>query len=189
MTGRPHRGCAVSDVVRSGRRRLERTHETQGTGRPTSAQPRTGTGGAAPVRQARATVAPPGLKLSEELVGRVAILALHGEFDLFTTPGVDRAIDTILLRGPRRLVVDLSHVCFLDSAGLEVLVAGHRRAGPRTDLRIVATTRATWRPLQIGRLHETLVIHTSCAAAIAAPARGSRAEPAKSSFGPPADDV
>ncbi len=111
----------------------------------------------------------PGLKLSEELIGRTAVLALAGEFDLDTAPEVDRAIDVVLRRCPRRLVVDLSQVCFLNSAGLEVLLACHRRAAPRTELRIVATTRSTWRPLLIARLHETLVIHTSRAAAVAAP--------------------
>ncbi|WP_370964300.1 STAS domain-containing protein [Amycolatopsis sp. cg9] len=112
----------------------------------------------------------PGLKLSEELIGRTAVLALDGDFDLYTAPAVDRALDLILRRFPRRLVVDLSQVCFLNSAGIEVLRAGHRRAAPRTDLRIVATTRPTWRPLQIARLHETVIIHTSRAAAVAAPA-------------------
>lgn len=112
---------------------------------------------------------PPGLKLSEELVGRTAILVLEGEFDLYTAPRVARALEVLLSRRPRRLVVDLSRVGFLNSAGLEVLASCHRRAGPRTDLRIVATTRATWRPLQIARLHETLVIHASRAAAVAAP--------------------
>ncbi len=117
---------------------------------------------------------PAGLKLSEELIGHTTILALAGEFDLYTAPEVDRALDVILSRAPRRLVVDLSKVCFLNSAGLEVLLACHRRAGPRTDLRIVATTRSTWRPLQITRLHEILVIHTSRAAAVAAPVSGDR---------------
>ncbi|WP_086838027.1 STAS domain-containing protein [Amycolatopsis kentuckyensis] len=111
----------------------------------------------------------PGLRLSEELVGRTAVLALEGEFDLFTAPEVGRVLDRILRRCPRRLVVDLSQVSFLNSAGLEVLIACHRQAAPRTDLRIVATTRATWRPIQIARLHETLVVHASRAAAVAAP--------------------
>lgn len=119
------------------------------------------------------TASPPaGLKLSEELIGRTAILALDGEFDLYTAPEVDRALDLIVRRAPRRLVVDLSRVGFLNSAGLQVLLACHRRAYPRTDLRLVATTRSTWRPLQIARLHETLVIHTSRAAALAAPFPG-----------------
>lgn len=121
----------------------------------------------------RGTPSPPsGLKMSEELIGRTAILALAGEFDLYTAPEVGRVLDQILRRAPRRLVVDLSQVCFLNSAGLEVLLACHRRAGAQTDLRIVATTRSTWRPLQIARLHEILVIHCSRAAAVAAPVSG-----------------
>ncbi|MEU8633047.1 STAS domain-containing protein [Amycolatopsis sp. NPDC048633] len=111
---------------------------------------------------------PSGLKLSEELIGRTAILALEGEFDLYTAPEVDRAVDLTLRRFPRRLVVDLSQVGFLNSAGLEVLAACHRQ----TDLRVVATTRSTWRPLRIAGLHEVLAIHTSRAAAIAAPEPG-----------------
>lgn len=150
-----------------------------------------------PFARRGAPSAPPGLKLSEEVVGRTAILALDGEVDLHTAPEVDQALVLILHRGPRRLVVDLSQVSFLNSAGLDVLVRCHRRAGARTDLRIVATTRATWRPLQIVRLHEILVIHTSRAAAVAAPVPGEpipdqvprcRA-PQKGSFGPGADDV
>lgn len=119
--------------------------------------------------------APPatsGLKLSEELAGRTVVLALDGDFDLYTAPEVDRALGLILRRHPRRLVVDLSQVSFLNSAGLEVLIACHRRAAPRTELCIVATTRSTWRPMQIARLHEILVIHTSRAAAVAAPVPG-----------------
>jgi anti-sigma B factor antagonist len=114
----------------------------------------------------------PGLRLWEELIGRTAILALDGEFDSYTAPDVDRVLDLVLRRCPQRLVVDLARVRILGSAGLEVLVACHRRAGPRTDLRVVAATRSTWRALRIARLHETLVIHSSRAAAIAAPGFG-----------------
>src|SRR5690348_3059874 len=83
-----------------------------------------------------AAPATPGLKLSEELIGRTAVLALDGEFDLYTAPEVDRVLSLILRRYPRRLVVDLSQVSFLNSAGLEVLIACRRRAVPRTDVRI-----------------------------------------------------
>ncbi|QRP47910.1 hypothetical protein I6J71_08390 [Amycolatopsis sp. FDAARGOS 1241] len=74
-----------------------------------------------------------------------------------------------------------------------VVAAG---TGARTDLHTVATTRATWRPLQIARVHETLVSHASCAAALPAPVPGTRAGPGaevaapeKGSFGLRTDDV
>ncbi|MGW7535966.1 STAS domain-containing protein [Amycolatopsis sp. NPDC054798] len=103
--------------------------------------------------------------------GRTLVLAVDGVVDTDTAPAVGHAITTALNHRPRRLVVDLSLVRFLNAAGLEVLLAAHRRTPHGTDLRLVAATRATWRPLEITRLHEQLVIHTSRAAAISAPAR------------------
>lgn len=99
------------------------------------------------------------------------MLVVAGDVDLHTAPAVRLALELALRRSPSRLVVDLSLVQFLNSVGLEVLLAAHHRAAPRTDLRVVAATRAVWRPLQITRLHEQLTIHASRADAIAAPAR------------------
>ncbi|MGK4595274.1 STAS domain-containing protein [Amycolatopsis sp. w19] len=122
-------------------------------------------GGGPPVRL------PPPLTVAVEHLGRAVVLAVDGDVDLHTAPVVQRAIESLLDTRPRRLVVDLTLVRFLNSAGLEVLLAAHRRAGRDTDLRIVATTRAVWRPLQLTRLHEQLIIHASLPAAIAAPSR------------------
>ncbi|MFL6096728.1 MAG: STAS domain-containing protein, partial [Blastococcus sp.] len=57
----------------------------------------------------------------------------------------------------RELTVDLGEVTFLDSAGLCVLATAHRRAG-RQDvrLRVLATSRAVVRPLQITGLWDLL---------------------------------
>ena len=72
--------------------------------------------------------------------------------------------------------MDLSFVRFLDTAGLAVLIDAHRRAGPGIDVRLVATTRATWRPLRLTRVYERLDVHSSRATAIAVrrPGDGSR---------------
>ena len=113
----------------------------------------------------------PPLTVTTEPCGRTLVLLVDGDMDLHTAPAVHQALESALSKRPQRLVVDLSLVRFLNSAGLEVLLAAHRQAAPRTDLRVVATTRATWRPIQITRLHEQLAIHTSRAEAIAAPAR------------------
>ena len=63
--------------------------------------------------------------------------------------------------------VDLTGVTFLDSAGLCVLAAAHRRAA-RGDvrLRVVATSRAVIRPMQITGLYDLLDVtaHESGAA-------------------------
>ncbi|MFG1644490.1 STAS domain-containing protein [Amycolatopsis sp. NPDC049252] len=109
------------------------------------------------------------LVITVERSGWTLVVAVDGDVDLSTAPMLRHALDEALGRAPRRVVVDLSLVRFLNTAGLEVLLDAHRRAGPDTDLRLVATTRATWRPLQLTRTHERLVIHASRAAAIAAP--------------------
>ncbi|WP_233598896.1 MULTISPECIES: STAS domain-containing protein [unclassified Amycolatopsis] len=109
--------------------------------------------------------------MTMERLGRTTVLVVDGDLDLNTAPTARQAIESALNHRPRRLIVDLSLVRFLNSTGLEVLLAAHRQATPHTDLRLVASTRAVWRPLQITRLHEHLVIHDSRSAAIAAPAR------------------
>ncbi|MFD8495555.1 STAS domain-containing protein [Amycolatopsis sp. NPDC059657] len=121
--------------------------------------------------------APPAPAMSVPQHSRTAVLAIEGEIDLCTAPAMMRKIGSALSLRPRRLVVDLSLVRFLDCAGLNVLLAAHRQAAPHTDLRIVANTRATWRPLEITRLHETLVIHATVAEAIAAPCRAIETDP------------
>jgi anti-sigma B factor antagonist len=109
------------------------------------------------------------LAITVERSGWTLVVSVEGDVDLSTAPMLHDALEEALSRAPRRVVVDLSLVRFLNTAGLEVLLDAHRRAGPATDLRLVATTRATWRPLQLTRMHERLVIHASLAAAITAP--------------------
>lgn len=135
-------------------------------------------GRARPPTPAIATPATTNLTITRERHGRTLVLVLDGDIDLHTAPTVREALESALAEAPRRLVVDLSAVRFLNSAGLAVLLDGHRAAASRTDLRLVATTRATWRPLQITRAHEHLVIHSSRAAAVSAPARETRHSPA-----------
>ncbi|MFJ1767242.1 STAS domain-containing protein [Amycolatopsis sp. NPDC088138] len=108
------------------------------------------------------------LAITVERSGWTLVVAVDGDVDLSTAPMLRHALGEALGRAPRRIVVDLSLVRFLNTAGLEVLLDAHRRAGQDTDLRLVATTRATWRPLQLTRTHERLVIHASLATAIAA---------------------
>ena len=109
------------------------------------------------------------LTITVERLGETLVVAVAGDVDLCTAPMLHDVLDANLSRAPRRIVVDLSLVRFLNAAGLEVLLDAHRRASPGTDVRLVATTRATWRPLRLTRTDERLVVHTSRAAAIAAP--------------------
>lgn len=65
---------------------------------------------------------------SDELVveaqrdGDTTIVALRGEIDLATADRVREALTRAISESPRRLTVDLSHVTFIDSSGLHVIL-------------------------------------------------------------------
>ncbi len=71
--------------------------------------------------------------------GAVTVTAA-GEVDTFTAPLLRSVVDTQLQRQPRELVLDLSGIQFLGSAGLAVLVETHKSARDRDiGLRLIIT--------------------------------------------------
>ena len=102
--------------------------------------------------------------LNDELVtidvsvsGSSAVLVASGEIDSTSAPVLRQHLDTLLEDDLQELVIDLGQVSFLDSAGLCVLANAHRRAA-RQDvrMRVLASSRAVVRPLQITGLWELL---------------------------------
>jgi anti-sigma B factor antagonist len=89
--------------------------------------------------------------------GSVCIVAT-GEIDSSSAPQFRRTLETLLTEpGLSEIVVDLAGVTFLDSAGLCVLAAAHRRTkGRGVQLRVLASSRAVIRPLQITGLWDLL---------------------------------
>jgi anti-sigma B factor antagonist len=89
--------------------------------------------------------------------GPAACVSAAGEVDSTSAPVLRQQLETLLDGDVRELVVDLGRVTFLDSAGLCVLAAIHRRA-VRQDvtMRVLASSRAVIRPLQITGLWDLL---------------------------------
>lgn len=89
--------------------------------------------------------------------GSSVLLTAAGEIDSTSAPVLRQHLDTLLDDDVRELIIDLGQVSFLDSAGLCVLANAHRRA-TRQDvrMRVLATSRAVVRPLQITGLWELL---------------------------------
>ena len=74
--------------------------------------------------------------------GSVRVSAV-GELDALTAPAFRSVLHTELQRRPPELVIDLSGIRFLDSAGLTVLVEAQNAAHDLdVALRLIATTRA-----------------------------------------------
>lgn len=95
-----------------------------------------------------------GLNLRRPRPG-VAVLIVRGEIDALTTPQLQSGVDELLAGPEERAVLDLSGVSFLASSGLAVLIQAAQRTTERaTRLRLVVSTRAVRRPLQVTGLDQ-----------------------------------
>jgi anti-sigma B factor antagonist len=63
-----------------------------------------------------------------EAEGQPAVVTLEGEIDLASVPQVEARIAAAERNGRGPLVIDLRNVTFMDSSGLRLLLAAHRRA-------------------------------------------------------------
>lgn len=97
------------------------------------------------------------VSIDVSVAGPAMVVTAAGEIDSTTAPVLRQHLDALLDGDVRELTVDLGQVSFLDSAGLCVLATAHRRA-VRQDvrMRVLASSRAVIRPLQITGLWELL---------------------------------
>jgi anti-sigma B factor antagonist len=100
--------------------------------------------------------------------GASAVLTVIGEVDMTTAPELLRSIERVSDRSDR-VVVDLSAVTFLDSSGLNALVAGQRALeGRGIGLRVVTPEdNPVRRVFEITQLTESLSVVPSVQAALA----------------------
>ncbi|RSM46017.1 anti-sigma factor antagonist [Amycolatopsis balhimycina DSM 5908] len=104
-----------------------------------------------------------GVKL--ETLGDALVLRVTGALDLTLAPKVRQLVERARRLAPPVLVIDLTEVDFLASAGMAELVRAHRLAAS-TAVRVVATGRVTLRPLELTRLADELVIVPTLSAAL-----------------------
>jgi anti-sigma B factor antagonist len=71
------------------------------------------------------------IDLKTEDGGDTLLFKLRGSLDLATAPTVRAALSDATEKGRSHLIVDLTHLEFLDSTGLGVLIGAHRRAAER----------------------------------------------------------
>lgn len=93
------------------------------------------------------------------------IVAVHGEVDMASAPQLQTALEDAQ-RGGKPLVVDMSEVGFLGSAGLSVLLVTSE-AAPADGIRVVASD-AVRRPIELTGLDKMLAVYDSLDAALAA---------------------
>ncbi|GLZ34606.1 hypothetical protein Lesp02_67930 [Lentzea sp. NBRC 105346] len=109
--------------------------------------------------------------LASVVVDRIAtdVVVLHvsGELDTTSTAELTSPINTHVVEANRAVVIDLSGVRFLGSAGLEALVVGQQRAASAgVEFILVADTRAPLRPIEATGLDSVFTIVPSVELAV-----------------------
>jgi anti-sigma B factor antagonist len=99
---------------------------------------------------------------TEKWVERVAIVGASGELDMLTAPQLRDAVQSALSKTPSGLIVDLTQVDFLGSAGMQVLMEAHNQtSGTQTRFAVVADGSATSRPLKITGIADLIDLFSS----------------------------
>jgi anti-sigma B factor antagonist len=99
---------------------------------------------------------PSQLDVEEFWLDQIVVVAAVGAVDMFTAPRLTEAIGVAAAKSPAGMVVDLSKVEFLASAGICVLMAAHAVLTPNARFGVVADGPATNRPITLLGIEITL---------------------------------
>lgn len=89
----------------------------------------------------------------------MVVLAVTGALDILTADNFTDQLLAAIAEAPRAVIVDMSDLEFLASAGMSALVEGHRAAGDSTRLGVVAEGPVTARPLTITGLTGLITLY------------------------------
>ena len=110
---------------------------------------------------------PPTLTLAERPDGDAVVLAVEGIVDVAAAPILTDQIRVILRRRPAALVVDLTGVNFLATAGMTVLMEADRKSEELgIPFRVVASGPVTVRPMQLLGIDDCLAIYPTVSTAL-----------------------
>jgi anti-anti-sigma factor len=98
----------------------------------------------------------------------LAIVALAGELDLSTIPGLESLL-LEQIRGQERVVVDLTRLTFIDSSGIGLLIRAHQTANGSGELHtVISPGSQVERVFELAGIGRALPIFLERDAAIAA---------------------
>lgn len=97
--------------------------------------------------------------VDETWVDGLVVISVSGSVDMLSAPSLTEAIDTALAKGPSGMIVDLSDVEFLASAGISVLMMAHGNPAHSGRFSVVADGPATHRPLTLLGLNDIISLH------------------------------
>jgi len=99
--------------------------------------------------------------------GAVQLFALGGSLDIATSPSLRAALLEAANGDKHEIIVDLTHLEFLDSTGLGALIGAHKRASENHgSVRLVAQEGQILRLLRITGLLDVFGVYPSVEAAL-----------------------
>lgn len=102
------------------------------------------------------------------VVDGCSVVAAHGDIDLDSAVGLDQALHSALRSSPD-VIIDLTHVLFIDSSGLGVLVRARRDAAALGGSMSLVQPPAIVRKILVGsQLHEFFAIFSTLDEALSA---------------------
>ena len=99
--------------------------------------------------------------------GGDVIVRLAGELDLYNAPILREALGAAVEQPPRRLVVDLAEVSFVDSTALGVLLEARGLLRDREEFVLAAPGAETRRTLQVSGLDRHIRVSDTVEGALA----------------------
>ena len=98
-----------------------------------------------------------------------SVLPLEGEIDLHVSPRIATSLAAIVKEKPKKLVVDMSKVTYIDSSGLAILIEGMQNVEAYGGRFALACLQDVVRPIfEIARLDQVFRVFPDVKAALAA---------------------
>ena len=94
----------------------------------------------------------------EQWLGSVVVVRASGAIDMLTAPALTEKVRAVVAQAPTAVIIDLTDVEFLASAGMQVLVNTHNEVTPVVRFAVVADGPATSRPLKITGLTDLITL-------------------------------
>ncbi len=95
----------------------------------------------------------------------IVVLSISGQIDVTSEASFETAVETALADEPAGLVIDLSAVEFLGSAGLRTLAVTQEKLA---SLAVVANSNVIIKPIELTGLDRILLLHPTAEEALAA---------------------
>lgn len=105
-------------------------------------------------------------QFTKRQVDGVVVVTAVGAVDMLTAPQLQDVVSAVVAERPTGLIIDMSDVDFLGSAGMQVLAETRKQLGADTRFAVVADGPATSRPLKITGIADLIELFSSLEVAL-----------------------